>query len=103
MQKSIYKPSARFLGDNRVVPTNAYEEVDHVIIDQQSEDKEKLRHKAWSVLHRLQGFETRFALKVVIVTTLLSVPAWLDQSRDWYSKYQSWWAVVFGWLMMHPR
>ena len=39
------------------------------------------RYRAWEVLHRLQGFESRFALKVTLVTTLLSIPAWLPQSR----------------------
>jgi hypothetical protein len=62
-----------------------------------------LRYQLWAMLHRLQGFETRFALKVAIVTSLLSVPAWLEQSSQWFSRYQAWWAVVMVWLMMHPR
>ena len=65
--------------------------------------KMKFRYQIWNVLHRLQGFESRFALKVTLVTTLLSVPAWLEQSRGWWSVHQSWWAVVIVWSQMHPR
>lgn len=63
----------------------------------------KFRHKTWEVLHRMQGFESRFALKVVLVTTLLSVPAWLEQSRNWWNNSELWWTVVTVWLMTHPR
>ncbi|KAL8782486.1 MAG: hypothetical protein Q9213_005325 [Squamulea squamosa] len=60
-------------------------------------------YKVWGVLHGMQGFEARFALKVVLVTTLLSVPAWLEQSRDSWNRYQIWWTVITVWLMTHPR
>ncbi|KAL2062938.1 hypothetical protein VTL71DRAFT_6010 [Oculimacula yallundae] len=66
--------------------------------------KQKLfRYRLWETLHRLQGFETRFALKVAITTSLLSVPAWLEQSRGWWNQNESWWAVVVVWVMSHPR
>ena len=65
--------------------------------------KAPFRYRMWEVLHRLQGFESRFALKVTLVTTLLSVPAWLPQSRGWWNDNESWWAVVTVWVMMHPR
>ncbi|KAL8839495.1 MAG: hypothetical protein Q9170_001718 [Blastenia crenularia] len=68
----------------------------------QAESK-TLRFKIWEILHRMQGFESRFALKIVLVTTLLSVPAWLEQSREWWNTYESWWTVVTVWLMTHPR
>ncbi|KAI4120641.1 MAG: hypothetical protein LQ338_006865 [Usnochroma carphineum] len=66
-------------------------------------DQTTFRYKVWVLLHRMQGFESRFALKVVLVTTLLSVPAWLEQSRDWWNTNQIWWTVVTVWLMTHPR
>ncbi|KAL9020644.1 MAG: hypothetical protein Q9185_002092 [Variospora sp. 1 TL-2023] len=66
-------------------------------------DHTKFRYKVWEILHRMQGFESRFALKIVLVTTLLSVPAWLVQSRDWWSANDAWWTVVAVWLMTHPR
>ena len=65
--------------------------------------KAPFRYRAWEILHRLQGFESRFALKVTLVTTLLSIPAWLPQSRGWWNDNQSWWTVVAVWIMMHPR
>ena len=65
--------------------------------------KKKFRYRLWVVLHRLQGFETRFALKVAITTSLLAVPAWLTQSRGWWNENESWWAVITVWLMSHPR
>ena len=65
--------------------------------------KAPFRYRAWEVLHRLQGFESRFALKVTLVTTLLSIPAWLPQSRGWWNDNEIWWTVVTVWMMMHPR
>lgn len=62
-----------------------------------------LRYKVWAALHRLQRFESRFALKVTTLTVLLSVPAWLPQSSDWYNRNEIWWSVVTVWIMMHPH
>lgn len=77
-------------------------------IEERAEDgpplkKSTFRYGAWKTLHRLQGFEMRFALKNVIITVLLSMPAWLNDSRGWWNAYSSWWTVVMAWLMMHPR
>lgn len=69
----------------------------------QTSREKRLRYRIWMNLHKLQGFETRFALKVVIATSLLSVPAWLSQSREWFNNNETWWAVVSVWIMMHPR
>ncbi|KAG0650041.1 Brefeldin A-sensitivity 4 [Hyphodiscus hymeniophilus] len=82
-----------------------YEEEEDVAMSRTSHasKKKKFRYKLWVILHRLQGFETRFALKVIITTSLLSVPAWLSQSRGWWNEYESWWAVVTVWIMSHPR
>ena len=89
------------------VPTN-YNDHAKAHVDSSRQDSSTARHhttryRAWLLVHRLQGFESRFALKVTLVTTLLSIPAWLPQSRDWWNRHQSWWAVVAVWLMMHPR
>ncbi|KAG9231724.1 hypothetical protein BJ875DRAFT_468715 [Amylocarpus encephaloides] len=66
--------------------------------------KEKpFRYQLWMVLHRLQGFETRFALKVIIMTSLLAIPGWLPQSRGWWNQNESFWAVGMVWIMAHPR
>jgi hypothetical protein len=69
----------------------------------QNSQKTSTRYKLWYFLHQLQGFETRFALKVTIVTTILSIPAWLPQTRAWWNANESWFAIVFVWVMMHPR
>jgi hypothetical protein len=82
-----------------------YEEEEDVALNRNSKvsKSQRFRYRFWAILHRLQGFEMRFALKVAIVTSLLSVPAWLSQSRGWWNENESWWAVVFVWIMMHPR
>ena len=82
-----------------------YEEEEDVAMSKTSHasKKKKFRYRLWIILHRLQGFETRFALKVAITTSLLSVPAWLNQSRGWWNENESWWAVVTVWIMSHPR
>jgi hypothetical protein len=74
-----------------------------VLLDSKTDPRKTARYRLWKILHRMQGFEMRFALKVIIVTSLLAVPAWLPQSRGWYNRYQSWWAVIVVWLMIHPR
>lgn len=63
----------------------------------------KLRYKIWKILYYLQGFESKFAFKVCLVTSLLSVPSYLHQSRAWWDEYEVWWAVVMSWVMMQPR
>ena len=72
-------------------------------VDNEGDRTTAFRYTLWLLLHRLQGFESRFALKVTLTTTLLSIPAWLPQSRGWWNNYESWWTVVTVWLMMHPR
>ncbi|KAI1346963.1 hypothetical protein F5Y01DRAFT_259919 [Xylaria sp. FL0043] len=62
-----------------------------------------MRHRIWAILHRMQGFETRFGLKAALVTSLLAVPAYLIDSNPWWNHYDVWWGVVMGWLMMGPR
>ncbi|KHO11768.1 acid phosphatase AphA [Metarhizium robertsii ARSEF 23] len=65
--------------------------------------KRKLRYKIWTGLYRLQGFESRYAFKVCLVTSLLSVPSYLPQSNGWWDYYQVWWVVVVSWAVMHPQ
>lgn len=66
-------------------------------------NKVRSRYSVWTVMHRMQGFETRFGLKTTVVTSLLSIPAWLGQTSDWWDEYELWWAVVMAWLIMAPR
>lgn len=81
-----------------------YEEEKEIALeDRRVPDKVSFRYKLWKLMHRLQGFESRFALKVTAVTALISIPAWLPQSSDWWNSNESWWAVVTVWLMMKPR
>ncbi|KAL7622397.1 Zinc finger protein containing five transmembrane domains [Parahypoxylon ruwenzoriense] len=71
--------------------------------DEGSVKKNRLRHEIWSFLHRLQGFETRFGLKTAMITSLLSIPAWLYKGHVWWDSYEVWWGVVMAWLIMGPR
>jgi hypothetical protein len=65
--------------------------------------RDKLGYKVWTILHRLQGFESRYALKVAILISILSIPAWLTKDSQWWDHYEAWWGVCMGWIMMHPR
>ncbi|KAF4984902.1 hypothetical protein FDECE_16993 [Fusarium decemcellulare] len=65
--------------------------------------RDKLGYRIWTVLHRLQGFESRYALKVAILTSALALPAWLSNDPVWWNRYEAWWAVCMGWIMIHPR
>ncbi|RYP50418.1 hypothetical protein DL768_004093 [Monosporascus sp. mg162] len=55
--------------------------------------KSRFRHDLWSVVHRMQGFETRFGLKTALVTSLLAIPAWFVQDAAWWNEFEIWWAV----------
>ncbi|PHH60559.1 hypothetical protein CDD81_1564 [Ophiocordyceps australis] len=59
--------------------------------------------KMWRVLHRLQGFETKYAFKVCLMCVLLSVPSFVDACKHWWDKYECWWAVAMSWIVMHPQ
>ena len=113
LQSKAFVPSERqFLGTNlpnhanqHISPQkgidvttekNSYESVDSAIPD-------TLRFRAWRLLHKLQGFEARFAVKVTILTTLFSIPAWLSQSKGWWNNNESWWVVATIWVAMIPR
>ncbi|MCJ1399839.1 hypothetical protein MMC11_003042 [Xylographa trunciseda] len=63
----------------------------------------KLRYQLWVFLHHLQGFESRFMVKITLLITLLSIPAWLPESSGWWNDNESWWTVATVWIMMHPR
>ncbi|KAM3503455.1 hypothetical protein MY11210_008710 [Beauveria gryllotalpidicola] len=61
------------------------------------------RYKIWRGLYRLQGYESKYVLKACLVTCLLAVPSYLEQSKWWWDQYQAWWAVAMSWVVMHPR
>ncbi|KAI0104516.1 hypothetical protein F4814DRAFT_430946 [Daldinia grandis] len=71
--------------------------------DELGTKRNRMRQKIWRVLHRLQGFETRFGLKTAAITSLLSIPAWITQAHGWWDGYEVWWGVVMAWLIMGPR
>ncbi|MCJ1248363.1 hypothetical protein MMC30_005580 [Trapelia coarctata] len=71
--------------------------------DRSPSQVQTLRYKLWLIQHRLEGFESRFMLKITLLTTLVSIPAWLPQSKDWWNQNQCWWTVAAIWFMMHPR
>ncbi|KAI4262293.1 MAG: hypothetical protein L6R42_002529 [Xanthoria sp. 1 TBL-2021] len=107
LQSRPYVPSGR--QDDVPAPgdtstsTSVQPKATHSLSKSAVSEQKTFRYKFWELLHRMQGFESRFALKVVLVTTLLSVPAWLEQSREWWNDSELWWTVVTVWLMTHPR
>lgn len=66
-------------------------------------EKFSLSHSIWTRLHRLQQHETRFALRISITVLLLSLPAFIESSRGWYSRYDCWIAPFIALVMLHPR
>ena len=66
-------------------------------------EKAGIGYNIWRVLHRLQGLESRYAFKVCLVCSLLSVPSYLDSDQGWWDRYEVWWAVSMSWIMLHPR
>lgn len=110
IQYTSYAPRSRSIAptddqDGQMPSIDQYRIRDGKAPEEKSKVPAAARYRllVWRFLHRLQGFESRFAFKVALVTTLLSVPAWLQQSRGWWNDSESWWAVVTVWMMMHPR
>jgi hypothetical protein len=66
-----------------------------------TEQTQSLRHRTWRVLHHLQGFEGKYALRVVVVTGALSAPGYVQGTMGWWNQHDSWWAVCMAWLMSH--
>ncbi|KAL6873005.1 hypothetical protein J3F83DRAFT_713461 [Trichoderma novae-zelandiae] len=65
--------------------------------------KNGLGYRIWQVLHLLQGYESRYAFKAVLVTSLLSIPSYLRRDKVWWDEYEAWWAVTMSWLLIHSR
>ena len=113
LQSRVYVPSPRgrtttdaSVGSADQMPTiGQYEQEKKLAMGEREgvSRRIKLRFGIWEFLHSLQGFEARFAFKVALVATFISVPAWLAQSKGWWNAYESWWTVVTVWMMMHPR
>ncbi|KAL6404793.1 hypothetical protein AUP68_11624 [Ilyonectria robusta] len=99
--KAVYRTNAQVRHDRGGVTAGIYQatfaEISHML------DRDKLGYRIWMILHRMQGFESRYALKVAILVSLLSIPAWLTGDSKWWDHYEAWWAVCMGWIMMHPR
>ncbi|KAF5251498.1 hypothetical protein FANTH_3429 [Fusarium anthophilum] len=49
------------------------------------------------------GFETKYAMKVVLLLSALSLPCCFESASIWRTLYDAWWAVAVGWIMIHPR
>lgn len=101
-----YKPMSRF--ENETSKEESQTELNRPTMDSSTDiaptsKKRKLRYKIWRGLYRLQGFESRYAFKVCLVTSLLSIPSYLPQSNGWWDQYEVWWVVVVSWAVMHPR
>ncbi|PNP85608.1 hypothetical protein FNYG_00664 [Fusarium nygamai] len=65
--------------------------------------KDRLRYKLWKLLRRSQGFEAKYATKVVLLLSALSLPCCFESAYVWRTLYDAWWAVAMGWIMIHPR
>ncbi|KAG6001899.1 hypothetical protein E4U43_001220 [Claviceps pusilla] len=94
--QGITQPGDSALKKTSSVPTDRAE-APHI------SKQRKLRYKIWRILYHLQGFESKYTFKVCLVTSLLSIPAYLYQSHTWWNEYEAWWAVAMSWTIMHPR
>lgn len=107
MQSTTYKPGKAFdIHNTPDIPESEDPANDdhHVAMDDEDKiPKKRPRYRLWKAIHDLQGFETRYALKTSIIISLLSIPAWLDQSVYWFNLSEGWWAVSTAWIMSHPR
>ncbi|KAJ2964935.1 hypothetical protein NQ176_g10756 [Zarea fungicola] len=101
-----HRPSGRWNGDAGDTQLHSKRSNLGRTVTVTEEGKEKitkLRYQIWQGLYKLQGFESKYAFKACLVTSLLSVPSYLDQSKWWWNRYEVWWAVAMSWIVMHPR
>ncbi|KAL7928518.1 hypothetical protein V8C35DRAFT_317942 [Trichoderma chlorosporum] len=100
-----YKPLEKYKDD--ASETELHAELTHLTDPSAAPDlgtkKNKLGYRIWRVMHLLQGYESRYAFKVVLVTSLLSVPSYLRGDKVWWDEYEAWWAVAMSWLLIHAR
>ena len=101
MTTLTYKPASRHVAHDHQKKSKSRQASQDV--GEPGTDRRQLRYQIWLLVHRLQNFESRFALKVTLLIGLISIPAWLPQSCEWWNTSECWWAVVTVWIMMHPR
>ncbi|EXA00458.1 hypothetical protein FOWG_00678 [Fusarium oxysporum f. sp. lycopersici MN25] len=77
--------------------------VESIIHGSPASHKDRLGYKLWKLMRRGQGFETKYAIKVVILLSALSLPCCFESTFSWRTPYDAWWAVAMGWIMIHPR
>lgn len=94
-----HKPAVHDLMDENAGPEDTNSEVNKNF--ETPERPQSRRHKTWRVLRHLQGFEGKYALRVVVVTGMLSIPGYLQDSAGWWNAHDAWWAVCMTWLMSH--
>ncbi|KAM3558943.1 hypothetical protein MY1884_003725 [Beauveria asiatica] len=101
----VHEPTGRTqtaaAGDAHLKPTTSAPQTGND--DTKPKSGPATRYKIWRGLYRLQGYESKYALKACLVTCLLAVPSYLEQSKWWWDQYQAWWAVAMSWVVMHPR
>jgi hypothetical protein len=77
--------------------------VESIIHGGPASHKDRLGYRVWKLMRRCQGFETKYALKVVILLSALALPCCFESTYNWWMVYDAWWAVCMGWIMIHPR
>ena len=70
---------------------------------EQTSKARRVAHKIWTFLHRLQGFEAKYAFKAIVTTALITTPAWDPRSMGWWNEHDAWLGVAMAWIMMHSR
>ncbi|GFP57962.1 protein BRE4 [Trichoderma asperellum] len=100
-----YKPLDKY--DDHVSETELRAELSHLtdpgVPPDMDVKKNKLSYRIWKILHLMQGYESRYAFKVVLVTSLLAIPSYLSWDKVWWDEYEAWWAVTMSWLLIHAR
>lgn len=100
-----YKPLEKY--EDSLSETELHAELTHLTDPGAPPDmdtkKDKLGYRIWQILHLLQGYESRYAFKSILVTSLLSIPSYLNWDKVWWDDYEAWWAVTMSWLLIHAR
>ncbi|KAG1470593.1 hypothetical protein G6F56_002589 [Rhizopus delemar] len=86
------------------VPENA--QLENVKEEEEEEEKVPLmlrvRYSIWKSLRFFSKYEFKFALKMAVAVTVLSVPAFVPSSVDWYYSTRGQWAPMTVIAIMNP-
>lgn len=75
--------------------------VDHKDFSYHKTKQSIWRYQLWLIARLLHGPSFTWAFKVTFMLCFTALPAWLNQSFNWYEQYQCYYAVILLYIVLH--